>query len=146
MSLFGNAAREGESLHQVICGIGEPAEQRALVQYVVPDSKGRSHWGVLLLTAYAVHVVHGESSNWLSELIRPGRSGHTRLSVEIGAIDAIDLPPRARGLRRLVAGPTVLVAIRRRDGTSLRLRVDDTARPLLEEARRRITDHGPADR
>lgn len=132
----------GQSLDGVLGDIEEQVEEQELVQYLTAGRQSQPLWGLLILTASALHVVYGQGTNWLGKLLHTATPAHYRVSVRFDEIERIDLPPRGGLLRRLIQGPTRTASIVTADEHPLELEVDDRAARLVEIARSRASESG----
>lgn len=131
---------EKRSLEGVLNDIDEEIEEQELVQYLPPGRTRHPLWGLLIITASALHVVYGQGSNWVGKLLRTGTTGHHRVTIRFDEIERVDLPPRGGLVRRLLRGPTRTALIVTANGEPLELEVDDSAARLVEIARSRAGD------
>lgn len=137
MALFGREDEAGRSLGELLAVIPDPIEKKALVQYVPPRAGSRPHWGLILLAARALWIVHGDPADVLGRLLRPGSTSQHLLSLSYEEIREVDIPARGGVLTRLVRGPTRRVRIHTSAGELIELEADDVAIRVLESARRR---------
>ena len=139
MGIFGSQSQRGETpLDQILSGIEEPIEERALAQYYVSGSRGEKFWALLLLTGSTFYVIYGEGQNWLSKMMQSGQPAQHMESVPLESIEQVNVPERGGFWTRLVRGPTRMAEIERRDGDTIRLEIDSSADGLLEALRARL--------
>ena len=138
MNIFGGSSSHGGQLEQLMASIGEDIDERALVQYYEPDAKGPPFWALVLLTAGNLHIIYGESMNWLSKLTQSGQPTLHLESVRLESIERVNVPERGGLWTRLVRGPTRTVEIECRDRVNLRFEIDSEADAFFEALRARI--------
>ncbi len=127
-----NTSERQDPLDSILAQIGEEIAGKALIQYVDDDTRQTRHWGLLLVTESAVHVVYGRTKNWFSRAFGDGTPEHTIISVPRTAITGVDLPPRRGFRQRMLYGRTGPATIHRALGSDLVLDVDQDAIALLE--------------
>jgi len=131
MGLFGGESTSDTQLGAIIAGLGEEVERKTLVQYHPPDSSRRPLWGLLLLTRSALHIVYGHGENWATRILQSTATEQETIAIPKDTITSIEIPPAPSGIRRLFGGPTRIATVRTKDGSAIRLEVDEEGAALL---------------
>ena len=100
--------------------IGEPVRVYALARLLNVEEAERGFfaprpdWALVFMSDSTLYIERGSSQNWLARLIttRQRDEKQERESIPVSSITGVTVPPAPTGLRRLVAGPEVVVQIR----------------------------------
>ncbi|MFW5688168.1 MAG: hypothetical protein ACOC1U_01245 [Spirochaetota bacterium] len=119
------------SVDDALKAIGEPVEERALVQYQEPGPQGLGRWGLLLRTTAALYVIYGEGQTIVRRLLNSSAPEQHRIRIPLDEVARVEVPGRGGWVDRLFSGPTRVATIHRRHEEPVRISVDRQGETLL---------------